>query len=64
MTLDESEAARSVIIRATDAMNNVATAVAEIEAVRADRVTAVRVSTGERPSRTGCDLSDASGLAA
>lgn len=30
VTLDESEAARSVIIRATDAMNNVATAVAEV----------------------------------
>jgi hypothetical protein len=30
VTLDEGEAARSVIIRATDAMNNVATAVAEI----------------------------------
>jgi hypothetical protein len=30
VTLDESESARSVIIRATDAMNNVATAVAEI----------------------------------
>jgi WD40 repeat protein len=29
VTLDESEAGRSVIIRATDAMNNVATAVAE-----------------------------------
>ena len=33
VTLDESEAARSVIIRATDAMNNVATAVAEVEAI-------------------------------
>ena len=31
VTLDESETARSVIIRATDAMNNVATAVAEIK---------------------------------
>jgi hypothetical protein len=31
VTLDESEAARSVIIRATDAMNNVATAVAEVK---------------------------------
>jgi len=31
VTLDESESARSVIIRATDAMNNVATAVAEIK---------------------------------
>jgi len=31
VTLDESEVARSVIIRATDAMNNVATAVAEIK---------------------------------
>jgi hypothetical protein len=30
VTLDENESARSVIIRATDAMNNVATAVAEI----------------------------------
>jgi hypothetical protein len=30
VTLDESEVARSVIIRATDAMNNVATAVAEV----------------------------------
>jgi hypothetical protein len=30
VTLDEDEAARSVIIRATDAMNNIATAVAEI----------------------------------
>ena len=30
VTLDERESARSVIIRATDAMNNVATAVAEI----------------------------------
>jgi hypothetical protein len=30
VSLDESEAARSVIIRATDAMNNVSTAVAEI----------------------------------
>lgn len=29
--LDDTEAARSVIIRATDAMNNVATAVAEIK---------------------------------
>ncbi len=31
VTLDESEAARSVIIRATDAMNNVSTAVAEVK---------------------------------
>ena len=31
VSLDETEAARSVIIRATDAMNNVATAVAEIK---------------------------------
>ena len=31
VTLDESEAGRSVIIRATDAMNNVATAVAEVK---------------------------------
>lgn len=31
VSLDESEAARSVIIRATDAMNNVATAVAEVK---------------------------------
>ena len=31
VTLDENELARSVIIRATDAMNNVATAVAEIK---------------------------------
>src|SRR3954462_2027388 len=31
VSLDESEAVRSVIIRATDAMNNVATAVAEIK---------------------------------
>ena len=31
VTLDDSEAARSVIIRATDAMNNVATAVAEVK---------------------------------
>jgi hypothetical protein len=31
VTLDEPDAARSVIIRATDAMNNVATAVAEIQ---------------------------------
>ncbi|HYT75349.1 MAG TPA: hypothetical protein VEL79_11410 [Vicinamibacterales bacterium] len=31
VTLDEGEAARSIIIRATDAMNNVATAVAEIK---------------------------------
>jgi hypothetical protein len=31
VSLDESEAARSIIIRATDAMNNVATAVAEIK---------------------------------
>jgi hypothetical protein len=31
VTLGESEVARSVIIRATDAMNNVATAVAEIK---------------------------------
>jgi hypothetical protein len=31
VTLDENESARSVIIRATDAMNNVATAVAEIK---------------------------------
>lgn len=31
VTLDESESARSVIIRATDAMNNVATAVAEVK---------------------------------
>ena len=30
VTLDESESSRSVIIRATDAMNNVATAVAEV----------------------------------
>ena len=30
VTLDETEAARSVILRATDAMNNVATAVAEV----------------------------------
>jgi hypothetical protein len=30
VTLDEGEASRSVIIRATDAMNNVATAVAEV----------------------------------
>jgi hypothetical protein len=30
VTLDQNEAARSVIIRATDAMNNVATAVAEL----------------------------------
>jgi hypothetical protein len=29
--LDEGESARSVIIRATDAMNNVATGVAEIK---------------------------------
>ena len=32
VTLDESESGRSVIIRATDAMNNVATAVAEVNA--------------------------------
>ena len=31
--LDDAEAARSIIIRVTDAMNNVATAVAEIQAV-------------------------------
>jgi len=31
VTLDEGEAGRSVIIRATDAMNNVATAVAEVK---------------------------------
>ena len=31
VSLDETEAARSVILRATDAMNNVATAVAEIK---------------------------------
>ena len=31
VALDESESARSVIIRATDAMNNVATAVAEVK---------------------------------
>jgi hypothetical protein len=31
VTLDENEAARNVIIRATDAMNNVATAVAEVK---------------------------------
>ncbi len=31
VSLDETEAARSIIIRATDAMNNVATAVAEIK---------------------------------
>ena len=31
VSLDDSEAARSVIIRATDAMNNIATAVAEIK---------------------------------
>ncbi len=31
VVLDENEAARSVIIRATDAMNNVATAVAEVK---------------------------------
>ena len=31
VTLDEGEAARSIIIRATDTMNNVATAVAEIK---------------------------------
>ena len=31
VTLDDSESARSVIIRATDAMNNVATAVAEVK---------------------------------
>ena len=31
VTLDESESSRSVIIRATDAMNNVATAVAEVK---------------------------------
>lgn len=31
VTLDDSEAARNVIIRATDAMNNVATAVAEVK---------------------------------
>ena len=31
VTLDEAEAGRSVIIRATDAMNNVATAVAEVK---------------------------------
>ena len=31
VSLDESEAARSIIIRATDAMNNIATAVAEIK---------------------------------
>jgi hypothetical protein len=31
VSLDDSEAARSVIIRATDAMNNVATAVAEVK---------------------------------
>jgi hypothetical protein len=31
VTLEESEAARSIIIRATDAMNNVATAVAELK---------------------------------
>ena len=30
VTVDEGEAARSIIIRVTDAMNNVATAVAEI----------------------------------
>jgi hypothetical protein len=31
VTLDETESSRSVIIRATDAMNNVATAVAEVK---------------------------------
>ena len=31
VTLDDSEAARSVIIRAMDGMNNVATAVAEVK---------------------------------
>jgi hypothetical protein len=31
VSLDDTEAARSVIIRATDAMNNIATAVAEIK---------------------------------
>jgi hypothetical protein len=31
VTLDENEAARNVIIRATDAMNNIATAVAEVK---------------------------------
>ena len=31
VTLDEAETARSIIIRVTDAMNNVATAVAEIK---------------------------------
>ena len=31
VTLDEAEAARNLIIRVTDAMNNVATAVAEIK---------------------------------
>ena len=31
VTLDEGEAARSIIIRSTDTMNNVATAVAEIK---------------------------------
>ena len=31
VSLDENQAARSVIIRATDAMNNIATAVAEIK---------------------------------
>jgi hypothetical protein len=31
VSLDDTEAARSVIIRASDAMNNIATAVAEIK---------------------------------
>jgi len=30
VTLEEADAARSIIIRATDAMNNVSTAVAEV----------------------------------
>ncbi|CAN5373219.1 hypothetical protein BH23ACI1_BH23ACI1_09390 [soil metagenome] len=34
VTLDESESARNVIIRATDAMNNIATAVAEVRTAK------------------------------
>ena len=34
VTLEESEAGRSVIIRATDAMNNVATAVSDVAVSR------------------------------
>ena len=38
VTLDDADAARSIIIRVTDAMNNVATAVAEIKSVRNGRL--------------------------